>query len=101
METKGWNNANKGNHINSCRSKKFDGGDLVRLICSDSGMIQIHTCGKPASWDTWVHEEYLISEWQQENYREVRTDNNRINARPTNFLMFLNVLILSTLLYNK
>ncbi|KAL5257926.1 hypothetical protein ACHWQZ_G012765 [Mnemiopsis leidyi] len=70
METKGWNNANKGNHINSCRGKKFDAGDLVRLITVDSGMILIHTCGKPSSWDTWVHEEYLVSDWQQENYRE-------------------------------
>ena len=43
----------------------------MRLITADSGMILIHTCGKPASWDTWVHEEYLISDWQQENYREV------------------------------
>ncbi|XP_063674934.1 SWI/SNF complex subunit SMARCC1-like isoform X4 [Bolinopsis microptera] len=70
METKGWNNANKGNHINSCRGKKFDSGDLVRLITGDSGMILIHTCGKPPSWDTWVHEEYLVSDWQHENYRE-------------------------------
>ena len=72
METKGWNNANKGNHINSCRGKKFEGGDLVRLIKGDSGMILLHTCGKPASWDTWVHEEYLANSWEPETYREVR-----------------------------
>ena len=34
-------------------------------------MILLHTCGKPASWDTWVHEEYLSSDWQEETYREV------------------------------
>ena len=71
METKGWNNANKGNHINSCRGKKFEGGDLVRLIRGDSGMILLHTCGKPGSWDTWVHEEYLTNTWEPDNYREV------------------------------
>ena len=90
METKGWNNANKGNHINSCRGKKFDSGDLVRLVTGDSGMILIHTCGKPQSWDTWVHEEYLVSDWQHENYREVCTASRQSRGHlASHVVMFL------------
>ena len=37
---------------------------------ADSGMVLLHTVGKPASWDTWVHEEYLVSNWENEAYRE-------------------------------
>jgi len=69
MESKGWNNNNKTNHINQCRSKKFDSGDLLRLVASDNGMILLHTVGKPSSWDTWVHEEYLTN-FEPEDYRE-------------------------------
>ena len=72
MDSKGWNNNNKTNHINQCRTKKFDGGDLLRLVMSDNGMILLHTVGKPASWDTWVHEEYLTN-FEPEEYREVRS----------------------------